>query len=296
MERRSLSLAEIQEVPKNNLILLAGPPGAGKSIFCHQAILNGLAMDRPVIFVTTEHGPSEVIDLLKARGVGEPPPGALSFVDAFGETVGAKTPERSDTIGANCEDLNSISMAIVKLQERLGRRDVLLAFDSLTSPYLFNEKEVFRFMRLCLAKFAAEGNSVLALMDEGCGKEEDLGAMMSVADGIIRIEAKERSRTLNVVKHPKLETVKIEIAIEPKQPQTRPHMEWDPVVLAQFLKSYNKGKTVLRREVGDFVNLFWPSLSHWSCMLWDPKGFPTMLYKMNKYEGASAEDSLSAYP
>jgi GTPase SAR1 family protein len=78
MEKRRLSLTEIQEVPKNNLILLVGPPGAGKSTFCYQVVLNGMAMDRPVIFVTTEHGPSEVIDLLKEKGMGEPPPGALS--------------------------------------------------------------------------------------------------------------------------------------------------------------------------------------------------------------------------
>ena len=296
MERRGLSLAEIQEIPKSNLILLAGSPGAGKSTFCQQAVLNGLAMDRPVIFVTTEHGPSEITDLLKERGVGEPPPGALSFVDAFGETVGATTPQRPDTVSANCEDLNSISMAITKLQERLGRRDVLLAFDSLTSPYLFNEKEVFRFMRLCLAKFASEGNSVLALMDEGCGKEEDLGAMMSVADGILRMESQERSRTLNVVKHPRVDTTRIEIPIEPKQPQVRPPMDWDPDVLKQFLQSFITGKAVLRREVGDFVHLFWPSLAHWSCMLWDPKGFPTMLYEMNWYESAAGMSSISGYP
>jgi len=296
MEKRGLSLAEIQEVPKESLIFVAGPPGAGKSTFCHQAVLNGLAMDRPVIFVTTEHGPSEVIDLLRERGMGEPPPGALSFVDAFGETVGATTPDRPDTVGANCEDLNSISMAIAKLQERIGKSDVFLAFDSLTSPYLFNEKEVFRFMRLCLVKFASEGNSVLALMDEGCGKEEDLGAMMSVADGILRMEMKERSRTLNVVKHPRVEPARIDVPVEPKQPQVRPPMDWDPDILAQFLKSFMLGRAPLRKEVGDFVNLFWPSLSHWSCMLWDPKGFPTMLYEMNKYEGASGRESLPGFP
>jgi predicted hydrocarbon binding protein/KaiC/GvpD/RAD55 family RecA-like ATPase len=289
MEKRGLSLAEIQEVPKGNLVLLAGPPGAGKSTFCHQVVLNGLAMDRPVIYVTTEHGPSEVTDLLKEKGIGEPPPGALSFIDAFGETVGATTPERPDTVGANCEDLNSISMAIAKLQERIGRRDVFLAFDSLTSPYLFNEKEVFRFMRLCLAKFASEGNSVLALMDEGCGKEEDLGAMMSVSDGILRMEAKERSRTLNVVKHPRVEPASINVPIEPRQPQLRPTIECDRDVMARFYISFGMKKAALRKEVGDFVNLFWPNLAHWSCMLWDPKGFPMMVYEMNKLESSAPE-------
>jgi predicted hydrocarbon binding protein len=258
-------------------------------------VLNGFAMDRPVIFVTTEHGPSEVIDLLRERGMGELPLGVLSFVDAFGETVGATTPERPDTVGANCEDLTSISLAISKLQERIGRRDVLLVFDSLTSPYLFNEKEVFRFMRHCLAKFASEGNSVLALMDEGCGKEEDLGAMMSVADGILRMEVKELSRTLNVVKHPEVEPARIDVPMEPKQPQVKPPINWDLIVLRPFLQSIMKGK-VLRREAGDFVNLFWPNLSHWSCMLWDPKGFPTMLYEMNKYETASGEESIPGMP
>jgi predicted hydrocarbon binding protein/KaiC/GvpD/RAD55 family RecA-like ATPase len=284
-----VSLAQLQQVPTKNLILLVGPPGAGKSTFCHQVVLNGFAMDRPIIFVTTEHGPSEVIDLLRERGMGELPPSALSFVDAFGETVGATTLERSDTVGANCEDLTSISLAIAKLQERIGRRDILLVFDSLTSPYLFNEKEVFRFMRLGLAKFASEGNSVLALMDEGCGKEEDLGAMMSVANGILRMEIKELSRTLKVVKHPRVKPTKINIPIESKESQVRPPMDWDPDVLAQCLKSLNEGKTTLRREVGDFVHLFWPNLAHWSCMLWDPKRFPTMLYEMNYYECASAE-------
>jgi predicted hydrocarbon binding protein len=56
-----------------------------------------------------------------------------------------------------------------------------------------------------------------------------------------------------------------------------------------------RGKAV-RKEVGDFVNLFWPNLAHWSCMLWDPKGFPTMLYEMNKYESATAKEALPAFP
>jgi len=96
MEKRRLSLTEIQEVPKENLVLLVGPPGAGKSTFCHQMVLNSIASERPVIFVTTEQSPSVVMGLLREKGMGEPTPTALSFVDAFTDTVGL-TARRAQT-------------------------------------------------------------------------------------------------------------------------------------------------------------------------------------------------------
>lgn len=295
MAEPASSWAQIREVPRNSVVLVTGPPGAGKSAFCHRMVLDCVAADRPILFVSTECSVPDIIQLLSEKGLRQTTPEVLCFVDAFTMTVGLATVERPDTLGANCEDLNSISMAIAKLQRRFGQRNMLLAFDSLTSPYLFHRDEMLRFSRLGLAKFAAQGNSLLALMDEGCGKEEDLGAMMSVADGILRMEMKELSRTLNVVKHPRVEAARVEVPIEPKEPQTRPPTNWDPIVLRQFAESAFKGKAV-RREVGDFVNLFWPNLAHWSCMLWDPKGFPTMMYEMNKYETASGQSAIPGYP
>ena len=147
MDRTVSPLAEIQKVPEETLILLAGPPGAGKSRFCDQVVLNDVAMEKPVIFVTTEQRPRQVVTRLGERGLGEPAPEAVSFVDAYSQTVGVESPERPDTIFANCVDLNSISIATTKLQERMGRRGILLAFDSLTSPYLLSGAEVTRFIR-----------------------------------------------------------------------------------------------------------------------------------------------------
>jgi len=287
MEKRRLSLTKIQEAPKENLILLVGPPGAGKSTFCHQMVLNSIATERPIIFVTTEQRPSVIIKLLREKGMGEPTPASLSFIDAFTETVGLTCTPRSDTVCANCADLNTLSMATIKLQERIGQKGILLAFDSLTSPYLFSGVEVTKFMRLFLAKFAAEGNSVVALIDEGCGKSEDLVAMMSVADGVIKIETEEDRQLLNVVKHPKVAPARIEVHIGPIEPKRIGIKSefLDPSATRQFLQAVIRGEEAgLRKEAGDFVNLFWPNLVYWSGMLWDSKRFPTMKYELNKEE------------
>jgi len=291
MEKRRLSITEIQEVPKENLVLLVGPPGAGKSTFCYQAVLNSIAIERPIIFVTTEQRPSVIIKLLREKGMGEPTPASLSFVDAFTDTVGLTCTPRSDTVCANCADLNSLSMATIKLQERIGQKGILLAFDSLTSPYLFSGAEVTKFMRLFLAKFAAEGNSVVALIDEGCGKSEDLVAMMSIADGVIKIETEKDRQLLNVVKHPKVAPARIEVHIEPKPTIKATYHFIEPSMMRQFMQSMlGQTKAAIRKEVGDFVNSFWPNLAHWSGMLWDPKRFPTMMYDLNKEDCAMTRE------
>jgi predicted hydrocarbon binding protein/KaiC/GvpD/RAD55 family RecA-like ATPase len=293
-----MSLAKIQEPPDKGLILLVGVPGAGKSTFCHQMVLKSIATDRPVIFVTSERNPTEVVELLSERGIAEPL--GLNFVDAFTETVGLTCPKRPDTVCANCADLNSLSIAITKIQGRTGPKSALLVFDSLTSPYLFNGVEVIKFMRLFLSRFASEGNSVLALMDEGCGKEEDLGAMMSVADGILRMEIKDSSRIINVVKHPKMAPARLEVPVEPDRIELKllevSFAQMDSSYARQFMQSISgKDKAALRSEAGDFVNLFWPQFAHWSGMLWDAKRFPMMIYDLNKQDGLRASEFMRLF-
>ena len=296
MDRRGLSLSEIQEVPKESLILLSGPPGAGKSTFCHRVVRKSIDNYKPVIFVTSEQSPTEFIETLRESGVGEP--AGLGFIDAFSETVGLTTAQRPDTVYANCADLNSLSIAITRQQERVGTKGTLLAFDSLTSPYLFSGVEVVKFMRLFLSRFAAEGNSVFALIDEGCGKEEDLVAMQSIADGILRMEIKESSRIINVVKYPKLQPTAIEVPpaeIEDKR-------IWDlkarsrEVVENAAMMVRGKTSQALNREIGNYVNLFWANFVFWSSMLWDPEGFSEMTYEMNKKHTAAIRQTLSLLP
>ena len=284
-------------MPPKKSILLVGPPGAGKSVFCEQAVLQSLAMDRPVIYVTTECSPSEVEKELRDRGLGEVEPGLLNFVDAYNETVGLLVADRPDTARADCDNLSSIGIAISKLQERIGRKDVLLVFDSLISPYLLSGPEVMKFFRLTLSKFAAEGNSALACMDEGCGKQEDLGAMMSLSSGVLKMEVKEGKRWLDVVKHPKVEPTRIKIPTN-KIWKTRAldAKIWDRDSIRRAMEAFQSG--AIQKELGPqlAVNLFWPNFMKWSGMFWDPKRFPTMTYEIWKEYAALIRDMIQMSP
>jgi len=295
-----MSLAQLHEVPSKNLILIVGPPGAGKSTFCEQTILQSLAMDKPVIYVTTEYDPSKAEASLREKGLGRIEHGLLSFVDAYNETVGVSVSERPDTVYADCNDLSSIDIGISKLSERIGGNDILLVFDSLTSPYLFSGSEILRFMRQTLSRFAARGNSVLASIDEGCGKSEDLVAMMSLSDSVIKIEMEKDRQLLDVVKHPKVRPTRIEAPTEEKSTGLKFASDFkvfDPNITKQCIDAMMRGdENWARKEVGDFVNLFWPNLVTWSGMLWDPKRFPTMKYELDKLEGTMASESIQLLP
>ncbi len=292
-----MSLAQLQEIPLGKMVLLVGPPGSGKSTFCQQVALQSLAVDRPIIFVTTEYGSSDAERALRERGLREIEPSLLSFVNVYHETVGLSVSDRPDTVHAHCEDLSSIGIAISKLSERIGRKGVLLVFDSLTSPYLFSGSEVLRFIRMTLSGFAAEGNSVLTCIDEGCGKPEDLVAMMSLSNGVIKMETEEGRRVLNVVKHPIVEPTRVEVP-GAKIPEKLFDMRlWEEEIMKFPLRAM-RGEALgtVRRELGNYVNLFWPNLAHWSEILWDPKRFPEMAYEMSKKHGEGMKEMMEFAP
>jgi predicted hydrocarbon binding protein/KaiC/GvpD/RAD55 family RecA-like ATPase len=276
-----VSLAQLQEIPSRNLILLVGPPGSGKTTFCEQTILKSLAMDRPIIYVVTEYGPLEAEKALKEQGLSKVEPGILNYVDAYTQTVGVAFSDKLDTVYADCNDLSSIDIAISKLTERIGK-NILLVFDSLTSPYLFSGAEVLRFMRQTLSRFAASGNAVLGCMDEGCGKSEDLVAMMTLSNGVIKVEMRKEKKVLNVVKHPRIGPTEIEVPVA-----LRPRVissYYDTEMVKKEIEMAMRGmKVTLRPEVGDYVNIAWRDLIFWSGTLWDPKRFPVMMYELSKF-------------
>jgi len=285
-----VSVSQLQDIPFENMILVVGPPGAGKSYFCEQAALQRLAIGKPVIYLTTDCNSSKTQARLEEKGLGEIAPGLLYFIDAYSETVGLSVSDQHNTASADCASLSTIGIALSKLQERLGKKRILLVFDSLTSPYLLSQSEVVRFMRLTLSRFVGEGNSVLACFDEGSSKEEDLVAMMSLSNGVIRLETEDSKQLLQVVKHPTYRPTEIEVpTAEALDVLLYDAKIWNLNMIRRLMEA-EKSRTQFA------VNVFWPSFAYWSSMFWDPKRFPAMNYNVWKEFGTLVKDMIPVYP
>jgi predicted hydrocarbon binding protein/KaiC/GvpD/RAD55 family RecA-like ATPase len=272
----------LYDIPIRKTILLVGTPGTGKSTFCYQAIIQSLISDRPIIFVLTENDPVEAENIFKEKGISETPPGLLNYVNAYSETVGLSFTERPDIINVDCGNLTNLGIAIYKLQKRIGKKGILLVFDSLTSPYLLNGSTLIRFWRTTLSRFAGDGNSVLASIDEGSGKNEDLVGLMSLSNGIIKLNLEKEKKILTVVKHPILDPTIFEVPLAKTPPLSSRH--YNPDYLKRMREmELGESKTTLRSGIGDFINIAWRGLVFWSGMLWDPKRFPRIMYDLTKY-------------
>jgi predicted hydrocarbon binding protein len=119
-------------------------------------------------------------------------------------------------------------------------------------------------------------------MDEGCGEQADLVALMSVSDGVIRMEMGDGKQILSVVKHPTMRPTTIEVPVDVRPRPVSACFDEEYVRSVAEI-SARGAKAVLRPGVGDYVGIAWRDLIFWSGMLWDPKRFPTMMYELTKY-------------
>jgi KaiC/GvpD/RAD55 family RecA-like ATPase len=96
-------IAEIQNIPHKKLVLVTGPPGAGKSTLCQQIALQNIAAGLQVIYVITESSSDDLVHNLRDRGLGETKPDSLAIVDAYTQTVGlACSSQKKDYLCSLC--------------------------------------------------------------------------------------------------------------------------------------------------------------------------------------------------
>lgn len=201
MERISTGIAALDDivgggVPTGSLIVLAGPPGTGKTILAQQmAFANGRS-DNPAFYYTTVSEPhAKLVRHLRA----------FDFFDESKLGHGVELLHLTDLFGPRDDPSSGVGLALMEIVRRaFDERPSVVVIDSSKALRDFEEPERLREAMFEFASKLAHTGTVLVLVGEYDEDEFEQLPEFAIADGIIylanRAEGAADRRWLRVLK------------------------------------------------------------------------------------------------
>jgi len=179
-------------IPKRNVVLLAGGPGTGKSIFGYQYLFNGLVRNQPGVLVALEEHPVQIRLSMAQFGWDIVPyeeRGKFAMVDAFTAGIGEAAKREKYVVRAP----DDFQMLIDVLRSAVKDVDAeRVVVDSVTTLYI-TKPTLARSMVLQLKKVLSGLGCTSILISQVSVTERGFGGpgVEHAADGIIRLDLDE---------------------------------------------------------------------------------------------------------
>lgn len=184
-------------VPSASLLLL-GPSGIGKTIFCKQFLHNGLIIGEPCIYVSTDESPEEITRSMKSFGFdleSYEKDGMFRIIDCYSWKLGGKA--SSGQVVTNPADLATISIAIDKAIRDL--KNIRLVLDSITglSAICNHNVTVFsKFFQIVAARIRLiNGNAIFTAAPEA-HSHQFLSFLRLTFDGTLEMKEDESGKEI----------------------------------------------------------------------------------------------------
>ncbi len=179
-------------LPERASILVEGPTGAGKSMFCKEFIIP--RGNESSIYVTLNSSPEEIKEDLKRLGCKNID--RVKFLDAYSWQIG----KREEKYVVNPVDLTSFTVKLTKLAIELSPFNLKkVVIDSFSTLFLFVPKDLcLRFLSVITAKLKSFGTTQLIVIEEGMHDDAVLAALNALTDGTIRITRENGTHVMEI--------------------------------------------------------------------------------------------------
>jgi KaiC/GvpD/RAD55 family RecA-like ATPase len=184
------------DIPPSS-ILLIGPTGVGKTIFCKHFLFNGLKNGEPFVFVTTNETPEEIESSMKCFGLDIEPykeKDLIKIIDGCSWRLG-KESSSEYAVDTQQNFLTAISIKIKKIQQNFkGTRFVFDSISELTA--LSDPNSVLNFLQVITKRIRIEGGRALFTVAHGAHDEHFMNRLRLTFDGILEMRLDETSNEI----------------------------------------------------------------------------------------------------
>ena len=184
-------------LPPSSLLLM-GPTGVGKTIFCKQFLFNGLVEGEQGIYVSTDESPEEIEKSMKSYGFDVEPfkkNDMFRIVDCHSWKTGGASSTKY--VVSNPADLALLSKVVENATEGLGKKRVV--FDSLTGMMsICNHNLTYfsKFLQIIVAKIRTTNSLGIFATAPEAHDTQFISYMRQIFDGTLEMKEDESGRDI----------------------------------------------------------------------------------------------------
>jgi KaiC/GvpD/RAD55 family RecA-like ATPase len=183
-------------VPTGNVILI-GPPGIGKTLFCETNLVDYLNSGNNSLYIALESDPREIKVRLFEPNENLEEKSTLLFIDGYSWLVGGSDEKYALN---NLSNLSDLSVKIISASTALNH-NLLFIFDSISTLLIYNsENEVERFLRINMARMKHFNNVGFWILEEGIHSNRFYNVLRQRSDCVLEMCFEEQSELTRAIR------------------------------------------------------------------------------------------------